>query len=272
MTEENQTDAGSKKRRTYYRIRRVAAAELERLHAQGIGIHKDAMEWVKIALQDSDDVGGRAPVVPRLEITALLAKYPTTGLTIKAVADHFGQPEKPIGAALYLLRKQGQVQSVRHIGCLYYFPSKAAADAQRERILRERKDHENAVERKRYAVRKADRAVKAAPPRDEIAPSAPVVTKKERPELAKKPAFSIAAKDTKPRKMQRACSVSVATRSERARQAPERVQVEIIGLEAAVEAARKKPAVSYADHRYAVTGPVADGFASMGVGRYLEPQ
>lgn len=86
-----------------------------------------------------------------------------------------------------------------------------------------------------------------------------------------------AAKDTKPRKMSRACGVSVATQAERerARQAPERKPVEIIGLEAAIEAAREKPAAKYPDHRYAVPESHRGAFSSLRIGEYLpatEPQ
>ncbi len=140
---------GTKK--NYFRIRRVAAAELERLHAAGVMVHPDAIDWAAEALASKDDVGGREPTVDRADILALLAKYPTTGLTIEAVAKHFGDTEKRIGAALYVLRRYGQVQSVKHIGRLYYFPSRAALDAQRERFAKERA----AVELKQAVARNA---------------------------------------------------------------------------------------------------------------------
>lgn len=48
----------------------------------------------------------------------------------------------------------------------------------------------------------------------------------------------------------------------------DRREVEIIGL----ETAKRTAAVKYPDHRFVVTGPVVGGFATMGVGRYLEAQ
>lgn len=48
----------------------------------------------------------------------------------------------------------------------------------------------------------------------------------------------------------------------------DRREVEIIGL----ETAKRTVAVKYPDHRFVVTGPVVGGFATMGVGRYLDSQ
>lgn len=48
----------------------------------------------------------------------------------------------------------------------------------------------------------------------------------------------------------------------------ERREVDIIGFD---EAKKKcKPAEKYPDHRFVVTGPVVGGWATMGVGRYIE--
>jgi hypothetical protein len=152
----------SEKKRSYFRIRRIAAAELVRLHAAGTLVHPDAVAWATSTLDAVDDVGGRVPVVERQKILDLLAKYPTTGLTITAIAGHFGEPERRVMAALYTMRKQGQVESVKHLGRAYYFPSKAAANAQRERFLRERQDHENKKAREYTAAHTAARQEKAA--------------------------------------------------------------------------------------------------------------
>jgi hypothetical protein len=126
----------SEKKRSYFRIRRIAAAELVRLHAAGTLVHPDAMAWATSALDAVDDVGGRVPVVERALILDLLAKYPTTGLTVAAIAEHFGEPERRVMAMLYTLRKQGQVESVKHLGRAYYFPSKAAAAKAPPRAMR----------------------------------------------------------------------------------------------------------------------------------------
>lgn len=80
-------------------------------------------------------------------------------------------------------------------------------------------------------------------------------------------------KDTKPRKMNRACGVSLATRSERTRPAPERVPVEIIGMDEALK--KCKPAEKYPDHKYAVPDTHRGAFSSLRIGQYLpvvEPQ
>lgn len=254
-------------RKNYYRIRRVAAAELQRLHAAGLLVHPDAIEWAEIALAGKDDVGGRAPAVARSDILALLAKYPTTGLTIEAAAAHFGETEKRMGSALYVLRKHGQVQSVKHIGRVYYFPSRAALDAQMERLARERDAVELKQARARYAVVKARREerakaegrttrayrVKSAAPAAAQAPRSP---KASAPAPAEKPAKAAA----QPPAMRAAPSIAT----------PAKRQVEVTGLETArrIEAVQYPPHRFWVDPKYTVPGGFREEFQRLlGAGR-----
>lgn len=222
----------SEKRNAYYRKRRVGAAELERLHAEGQRVHPDAIEWARLTLASVDDVGGRTPAVPRQDIVDLLAKYPTTGLTIAAVAEHFGQTVRCMTLALYMLRKLGQVASVKHISRVYYFPSKAAAESQRPRFLRERQDLQNKQAQQRNAVLRAGREAKAAargkaPRAPAPAPAVPkVVAKPAKPPKAAAPPPAMRA------------APSIATTAKQ--------PAVIVGL----ETAPRSEAVQYPPHRF----------------------
>ncbi len=126
-------------RRTYFRIRRIGAAELLRLQAEGHEVHAEAIEWAKMTIDGIDDVGGRPPAKERTEILALLAKHPEDGRTPEQVADGLGNVTvKTMQNVLYNLRKQGQCAVVKSMGRAIYFPDEYAANAQRPRLERER--------------------------------------------------------------------------------------------------------------------------------------
>ncbi len=69
-----------------------------------------------------------------------------------------------------------------------------------------------------------------------------------------------------PRTTRRACGESMAARVHRARPAPERKEVEILGF----SAAKFTPAVPKPDHRYHVDPGHRGEFSRMGPGRYIE--
>lgn len=113
-----------------------------------------------------------------------------------------------------------------------------------------------------YASREAMDADQAAARAAEEVRKAAIVKHKARGGracAAKKSAFVIVSK-----------ALGEKSAAERTRPAPERLPVEIIGMDGALK--KCKPAEKYPDHRFVVTGPVVGGFATMGIGRYLEAQ
>lgn len=144
------------KRRTYFRIRRIGAAELLRLQGQGHEVHAEAIEWAKMTIDGIDDVGGRPPAKERTEILALLAKHPDDGRTPEQVAEALGDVAvKTMQNVLYNLRKQGQCAVVKCMGRAFYFATEDAANAQRPRFERERQAVYEAARNKRAAAAKA---------------------------------------------------------------------------------------------------------------------
>ncbi len=143
-------------RRTYFRIRRVAAAELLRLDAAGQAVNAEAMEWARMTIAGIDDVGGRPPAKERVDILALLAQHPEDGQTPDQVAAGLGNLNvKTMQNVLYNMRKQGHCAVVKSMGRAIYFHSQAAADAQRPRLERERQAVHEAARKKRGAAAKA---------------------------------------------------------------------------------------------------------------------
>ncbi len=128
------------KRRTYFRIRRIAAAELLRLKSEGQEVHAEALQWAEMTIAGIDDVGGRPPVAERQKILALLAEHVEDGRTPEQVAEALGPTTtvKTMQNVLYNLRQQGQCAVAKCMGRAFYFPTEAAAAAQRPRFERER--------------------------------------------------------------------------------------------------------------------------------------
>lgn len=142
------------KRRTYFRIRRIAAAELLRLKAEGHDVHAEALQWADMTIAGIDDVGGRPPATERQKILKLLAEHVVDGQTPEQVAAVLGATVKTMQNVLYNLRQQGQCAVVKWMGRAVYFPSEEAAAEQRPRLDRERQAVYDAARTRRAASAK----------------------------------------------------------------------------------------------------------------------
>jgi len=143
------------KRRTYFRIRRIAAAELLRLQSDGQEVHAEALQWAEMTIAGIDDVGGRPPAAERQQILKLLAEHVVDGQTPEQVATALGTTVKTMQNVLYNLRHQGQCAVVKWMGRAVYFPSEEAAAEQRPRLDRERQATYDAARTRRATASKA---------------------------------------------------------------------------------------------------------------------
>lgn len=137
------------KKRTYFRVRRIAAAELVRLRDAGQTVNDEAIEWATSTLNAIDNTGGRPILVEREPIMELLAQHPIGGVSIEEAATATGANVKTCTNILYKLRKLGLIGAVKVGGRVVYFHTPEAAEAAKPAL---QKAQQQVYEGRRQAI------------------------------------------------------------------------------------------------------------------------
>lgn len=203
------------------------------------------------------------------EILERLRAGPASGMTINQLRPAMGRTGSQLEQTLSKMLTAGRLWVIYAKPRSRYYPSVEAMEAARPQV-----EAEEAAIRK--AVRDAARAREAAAKRERCRaaradkPARVKAVKPEKPAAsqAKAHCWGRVASDASTRTMPSLPQKVPVPRRPAAPKGPA-VPAEVVGMDDAMK--RCEPAKKYPDHRFVVDGPVVGGFATMGVGRYMEP-